>query len=494
MRHAFIDDLYAEYLKSQIGGGCPVRAKRALQDVCDLYSRGLHFKPLISAAIEVATIGQLESNRYNSKVRRWCLNVLALIGTPERSKAVIEGVIERNHNDPDTIASAVAAFFKVEHDAYNVLQGRSYVNPQQIALAAHIGNFGSRIPRNKTIINIEVEAAPILRSALVAVGLQRAPEYLFHPRFQNAELVRRMSQHDDFFVTQYAVWAINEHPNLGVDHLGFKIEDIAAYKANVRGWAYRLYGEANIDDGVRHDVIVEGAGDLDCGARFNLARGLRSTWYDGLDVVTCKWLHDESEADIREEILDHMVRQSEECGEYRRLSLELFEAEPRTSHLPQRMLASAKGRSIYREMKKLEYRGDGDLFDSAPNANGEFTIVTNNYNINTVQGGAVSIGGNAEQSGRTENILAGDQAAQLTANLRALAQELHALPNRNEALSNVTALVEEAVANPEPSKVEKVREALGLLMSGAAGIAAFCTDVTKITGAVEKVMSMLPPR
>ena len=137
MYHGYIDEVYAEYLRGQIGSGFPSRAKRAFQEVCSLYSRGLHFKPLICAEVEVATVGQLETNPYDPKIRRWSLNVLALIGTAERSKSVIERVIEIYHNDPDTMASALTAYFKVEQDAYGNLRGRSYISPQQIALAAH---------------------------------------------------------------------------------------------------------------------------------------------------------------------------------------------------------------------------------------------------------------------------------------------------------------------------------------------------------------------
>lgn len=492
MRHGYIDDLYAEYLKGQIGGGCPVRAKRALQEVCALYSRNLHFQPLICAAIEVATVGQLEANRLEPKVRRWCLNVLALIGTADRSRAAIERVIELYHNDPDTMASALTAFFKVEQNAYANLRARSYLSPEQIALAAHIGNFAPRLRTDRTTINIEIEGAPILRSALVAVGLQRAPEHLFHPHFENAELVRKLSQHDDADVMQYAVWAINEHPELGVEHLGFNIADIGVYVPNIRGWTYRLYGQANIDNGLRHEVIEEGSRDPDIGARLNLARGLRNTWYDGLEAVTCPWFYDETDADIREEILDHMVCQSGECSDYLRLSLESFEGVSQASHLPQRMLASAKGKAIYVEMRKLQFQADGDLFGNFGMNSGGKVNVTNNYNINNIQGGAVSIGGNAEQIGNARNNLSGNQMVQLKADLQSLANELRALPCQTDALRDVTALVDAAVQTPGESSLAKVRKALGSLMSGTASLAKFGGDATKIVETVEKVMSLLP--
>ncbi len=495
MIHGFIDDLYTEYLLGQIGGANPERAKRALQEVCRLYARGRHLKQQYLGSVEVAAVGQLEANPFNTKIRRWCLNVLALIGTPDRSSAVVQRVIEMHTNDPDTMASALTAYFRVCPNAYQDLSKRSYVSPQQIALAAHVGNFGTRLQADRTTINIDIESEPVLRSALVAVGLCRAPENLFDPKFENAELVRQLSKHDDIEVTQYAVWAINEHPELGVDHLGFDVADVGSYPANIRGWTYRLYGEAAIDDGIKHEVVVEGSQDFDAEARMNLARGLQSTWYDGLETVTSPWWHGENEAEIREELLDHMVRQSTECSEYRRLTLEQFEASLPYDPLAKRMLAAAAGTSTYAELKRLEIKGSGDLFDFTPDSHGGPLSVTNNttYNIGSVQGGAVSLGGDASQQGDANNALTGDQTVQLKAELSNLASELGALPNQSQELKDAIALVKEAAEKPEAPRLAKVKEALNGLFSGASSLAKFGGDATKIAASVEKVLSLLPP-
>ncbi|MEM1377941.1 MAG: hypothetical protein AAGG69_11200 [Pseudomonadota bacterium] len=77
--------------------------------------------------------------------------------------------------------------------------------------------------------------------ALVAVGLKRAPENLFHPRYANAELVKKLSAHDQNSVMQYAVWAINENARLGIDHLAFELSDLPSLAPSIRGWTYRLY-------------------------------------------------------------------------------------------------------------------------------------------------------------------------------------------------------------------------------------------------------------
>ncbi|MEM1149834.1 MAG: hypothetical protein AAGI03_04655 [Pseudomonadota bacterium] len=494
MRHALVDEIVAEYLLAQIGGGDPQQAKRALQDVCSLHARGFHFKPHQRVTLEITTVGQLEAQRFDRKVRRWCLNVLALIGTPERSKDAIQRVIETFHNDPDTMASALTAFFKVSPDAYQDLSGRSFISPQQIALAAHIGDFGSRIRTDKTTIDIEKEDQTILCRALVAVGLNRAPENLFHPRYANADLVKKLSAHDQEAVMQYAVWAINENADLGVDHLAFDLCDLGTLPASIRGWTYRLYGEADVDHGLKHDVIVDGSKDFQAEARMNLARGLRETWYDGLEEITSPWWHEESEAAIREELLDHMVRHAGDCSEYKRLAVEQFDAALPNDPLLKRLRAAAAGTPLFARFRRMEYEDSGDLFGFGDTDERNITIMTtnNNVNIGNVQGGAVSVGGDAHQTGTNQNALTGDQTVQLKSELAHLADALKALPNQTQELKDVMALVADAADDPNPTKLAKVKVALSELFSGTAALAKFGGDATKIAALVEKVLPMIP--
>lgn len=494
MGHGQVDELVAEYLLGQIGGGDPQQAKRALQDVCSLHARGLHFKPHQRVTLEVTTVGQLEVQRFDRKVRRWCLNVLALIGTPERSRDAIHRVIEIFHNDPDTMASALTAYFKVSHDAYQDLSSRSFISPQQIAIAAHIGDFGTRIRADQTTIDIEREDRTILCRALVAVGLNRAPENLFHPRYANAELVKKLSKHDEESVVQYAVWAINENANLNVDHLAFELCDLPSLAPSIRGWTYRLYGEADLDDGLKHEIIADGSKDIDPEARMGLARGLRGTWYDGLEEVTSPWWHDENEAPIREELLDHMVRHASQCSEYERLAVEQFDAALPNDPVLKRLRAAAAGTPLYARFRQMEYHDGGDLFGFDEPKRGNITIMTtnNNVTIGNVQGGAVAVGGDATQTGTNQNALSGDQTVQLKADLNQLAKELRALPDQTPEVREVTALVEDAESDPNPSKLKKLKGALSGLFSGTTALAKFGGDATKVAGLAEKIITMLP--
>lgn len=495
MGHGQVDEIVAEYLLAQIGGGDPQQAKRALQDVCSLHSRGFHFKPHQRVTLEIITVGQLEAQRFDRKVRRWCLNVLALIGTPDCSRDAIYRVIEIFHNDPDTMASALTAYFKVCPDAYQDLRSRSFICPQQIALAAHIGDFSNRIRADQTTIDIDREDTTILCRALVAVGLNRAPENLFHPRYANGELVKKLSAHDHASVMQYAVWAINENASLGVDHLAFELSDLPSLAPSIRGWTYRLYGEADMDHGLKHEVIADGSKDFEPEARMNLARGLRGTWYDGLEEVTSPWWHDETEASIREELLDHMVRQASECSEYERLAIEQFDAALPNDPVLKRLRAAAAGTPLFAQFRRMEYHDGGDLFGFDEPKRGNITFMTtnnNSVNIGNVQGGAVSVGGDASQTGTNQNALTGNQAVQLKADLNQLADELRDLPNQTQELRDVTALVEDTAADPNPSKLSKVRGALTGIFTGTSALAKFGSDSTRIAALVEKIIPMIP--
>lgn len=495
MGHGQVDEIVADYLLAQIGGGDPQQAKRALQDVCSLHARGFHFKPHQRVTLEVTTVGQLEAQRFDRKVRRWCLNVLALIGTPNCSRDAIHRVIDIFHNDPDTMASALTAYFKVCPDAYQDLRSRSFISPQQIALAAHIGDFGNRIRADQTTIDIEREDTTILCRALVAVGLNRAPENLFHPRYANAELVKKLSAHDQPSVMQYAVWAINENASLGVGHLAFELCDLPSLAPSIRGWTYRLYGEADMDHGLKHEVIADGSKDFEPEARMNLARGLRGTWYDGLEEVTSPWWHDETDAPIREELLDHMVRQAGECSEYERLAIEQFDAALPNDPVLKRLRAAAAGTQLFAQFRRMEYQEGGDLFGFDEPNRGSITIMTtnnNNVNIGNVQGGAVAVSGDATQTGTNQNALSGDQTVQLKADLNQLAEELRALPNQTQEVKDVTALVEGAASDPNPMKLAKLKGALTSLFSGTAALAKFGGDATKIAALAEKIIPMIP--
>ena len=77
-----------------------------------------------------------------------------------------------------------------------------------------------------TRINIETASPDILKLALIVVGVDNAPEHIFHPRHRNEEIVRVLGAHDDDLISQYSIWAVTENDALNISHLGVDLKDI----------------------------------------------------------------------------------------------------------------------------------------------------------------------------------------------------------------------------------------------------------------------------
>lgn len=108
-------------------------------------------------------------------------------------------------------------------------------------------------------------------------------------------------------------------------------------------------------------------------ARSGLALGLGGTYFDGLEALVIDWFINEPDSEVSQHLLDHMIRQSEDCASYSALVLEIYEKEPTGSSLRKRMETTAAGTILYSRLRQID-RSD-DLF-------GGVTNVTNNtFNI-----------------------------------------------------------------------------------------------------------------
>src|SRR5437899_519578 len=89
-----------------------------------------------------------------------------------------------------------------------------------------------------------------------------------------------------------------------------------------------------------------------------------------------------------------MIRQTDNCPSYNSMALEIYEKEPRNSLLRQRMEAVAAGTSLFGRFKRADE--PDDLFRSST------TITHNTINVRgDLQGGAISLGGDAQNLGAT---------------------------------------------------------------------------------------------
>lgn len=237
----FLDKPIVNYIKLQLETGSPVRTKRALQHLCNLYRSGFRIRPHEAFGIETTTVGLLYTQRSDGKVCRWALIALALFGREERCVEAILDVLKRYADDPQTTAAAIAAVYRLSRNPTEHLKKHSF-DEQMIALAALQHVDATKLDLSPLPLNIDDASPDLLRLALIVVGLDRATINLFNPKHDNAQMVKVLGGHHDSTVSQYSVWAITENPSLGFNDLGIDVRAIEQQPANVRCWLFQLLG------------------------------------------------------------------------------------------------------------------------------------------------------------------------------------------------------------------------------------------------------------
>jgi len=457
-----LDPVVVDYLKSQIETGDPARTKKALQEICKNYRDGYRIHPSQLAGFEQSVVGLLYTQGSDEKVRRWALNTLARLGREPQCMEAILHTLKKYEDEPQTSASAIAAIFRMSRKAKRILQKLSF-DEQMITLAALQHVDANKLDLSALPIDVETASPDLLKLALVVVGLDRAPANLMHPRYENSELVQALGAHHDNVVAQYTVWAITENPSLGLTDLGIDLKLVEEQPPNVRAWIFRLIAISPEDAERNFEYIELGSRDASSEARAGLALGLKKTYFDGLEALVLDWFVSESDGDVRQLLMDHMVLQAEECPSYESLALEVYEKEPVGSVLRRRMEAAAAGTPLYGKLKRAD--STGDLF-------GGVTYVTKNtFNVSGgIQGGAVSLGGDATNLGQT-NVHYNPQTIEaLHSELSKIEKELQEA-QFDEALKNeILVSVVAAKAEPTPDKVWKVitgiRQAGEIVLAG----------------------------
>jgi hypothetical protein len=131
-------------------------------------------------------------------------------------------------------------------------------------------------------------------------------------------------------------------------------------------------------------------------ARAGLALGLKDTYFDGVEALVLDWFTAEPDIEVSQHLLDHMVKQASNCLSYEAMVLEVYERAPISSSLRQRMEAGAAGTPLYGKFKRMD--GSMDLF------RGVLRVTNNTFNVSgNIQGGAVSLGGDATNVALTNN-------------------------------------------------------------------------------------------
>jgi hypothetical protein len=451
-RKVILERIETDYLRAQIDTGDNARIKSALQSLCKSYRSGLTVGPDQLTSVVNAIVGTAYQPTIDEKVRRWVLNALARMAREVNGIPAVLHLLKGISFDPQM----------------RTLAALQHVPPGQLDLRA--------LP-----IDIESASVDVLKLALVVVGLARSPDNLLNPRHGDGEMVRALGKHDDAIVSQYTIWAITENDKLGLANLGVEIKEIESQPDNVRAWMLQLLAMEANDNRPHWEVLRLGMGDPAAEARRGLALGMKSTFVDIFEPMVLDWIVAEPDAEVRQHLLHHIVRHAHRSRSYEQYAVETYDGEPRGSMLRRGMEANAARLPIYTRFKEID-AGAFDLFGGR-----SVTMVEKQYNIGSVQGGAVNVGdGTATNYGATSvQVLTSQQVEIAQGELAKLEAALHGSSLGPAEKGQALEYVKSAKDDPSPGKIGKVVEFIGHLGSIAeagTALAPYATALGAVIG------------
>jgi hypothetical protein len=339
------------FFRYELERGDAKRKKGALQDLCALYRRG-YFLPFETLdGFEALINGLVLQDSQDLKVIRWCLNALAQFGRLTNCRTYVETTLQKYAGDPEIEAAGVAALCHIYRGSIDDIEALHEIDPIIWKLAALQNTDPKKIKLDSLRIEIDVASPPILRLALITVGLNRDIVNVFHPKHSNSVFVRRLGQHPDDVVRQYSVWSVIENRRLVFHDLGVPLDRVEDLKPNVQSKVYQLVAERDPDPRRRLEMTERGSRAYPDEAREGLAKGLKRHFYDGLEGVTIDWYGQEKNAVVRGDLAEHFSRFADECAPYESLVMRINEEDPR---LRDRLLVGAEGHSVYGKLRAIE--------------------------------------------------------------------------------------------------------------------------------------------
>lgn len=124
-----------QYHRSQIESNDKSAIKRSLQRLCELHRSGQRPTSLDRRALENMLLGRLEVFKQDSKIVRWCLNLLAFVGAKTSTDSVVRAA-SLHSSDSKIVAAAVSALcsiHKFDEAPWDRIEG---VDPSVRTLAA----------------------------------------------------------------------------------------------------------------------------------------------------------------------------------------------------------------------------------------------------------------------------------------------------------------------------------------------------------------------
>ena len=238
--------------------------------------------------MEQSVVGLLYTQRQDEKVRRWALNTLARLGRKETSIQAVIHTFTDFADDPQTLASAIAATYKLSPNAPQIVKEFGF-DPTLSALAALQHASPSEIDLSGLPLDVETASSDLLKLALVVIGLNRAPVNMLNPRHSNGEMVKALGGHHDPIVSQYSVWAAAENSDLDINDIGIDLSSIESQPPNVRSKLYELIASDSNTAVEYMEYVRLGSTDPQADVRSALAAALRDTYFDGLDAFVIDW-------------------------------------------------------------------------------------------------------------------------------------------------------------------------------------------------------------
>lgn len=478
------------FIRHELEINKPRQQKLVLQRLCSLHAAGFRIPSAARYSLEVFMAGLVMAPATDRKVRRWCLNTLALIGSKDQAIAAVRYAIDRFVDDPEIFGSAVSAMVRLDPDQFaHIASSENY--PRDLVLLGGLRTVDAKLIDTTNLrVNIEVADSEVLKLTLLTVGLDRAPENIFDPRHGNPEIVKVLGGHHDPVVSQYTAWAIAENPKLGVDDLGIPVDDPEALPPNVRGWVFRLFAGDKRATSLRHEMILQGSMDQEIDVRTSTATGLRENFYDGLEQITIDWFNDETDDEVRGILLEHMVRNAGAFSPYEDIALRVFEAEAEGSRLRRRMEAAAARSSLYGKFQVIIHESGQPLFRDIQ----EVTVVMNGdkntYSIQNLQSGATAFGGNATNRAEVKNLLSVQAQTEAALAMKEIEAFVAGLPIEQEKKAPVLSAIQDARAEPTKERMSAVAAALKGLEQVLGSVADAAGHVVKIAGYAALVLGL----
>jgi hypothetical protein len=347
----FIDGTVLTYLEHQIGSGNPVPTKNALQDLCALYRRGYRIHPNNLYGVQTTILG-LSERHADPKVQRWVLNSLAQIGHADCRRTIIRA-IEDHASDPEIVTAGLAALYKLSPATAEVDLRRLNFPGQMVTLAALQHVRPEELSLIGLPVNVDTADPETIKAALLLVGLDRAPPHLFDPNYSNAKIVKAVGKHNDAIVSQYSVWAITENSSLSISDMGIDLPDVVSRPDNVRGWIYRLISMSEWHCLKYLDFIQQASRDSSVEARMGLAHGVKDTFFLQLVQVVLGWLTSEMDAEVRQEILDHVITHASKSDAYHAHAIDAYRRAGPADR--ERMRSTAIGTVLFPIFRQIDY-------------------------------------------------------------------------------------------------------------------------------------------